>query len=130
MLRMFILAFAAVLPTEGAFAAPIIYSAVDDGATSLGTAPNSVAMAAAFDGASGPLSLIDFESGLPVGVSAGPGFVTPFSVCGALCGYNTTVAGSSFYLAEGGSHTFSFSTPINAFGAYFTGIQFGGHTLT
>ncbi len=81
----------------GASALPIVFSAVDDGAVSLATAPNSIAMAAAFDSAAGSLALIDFESGFPVGVSASPETVTSDSVCGALlCGYNTTVGGSQF----------------------------------
>jgi hypothetical protein len=111
-------------------AIPILYSAFDDGAGSLGAAPNSMAMAAAFDLASGPSSLIDFESGLPVGVSVSPGLVTSLSGCGFPCGFNTTVGGSFFYLAEGFSHTFSFTDPIDSFGAYLMGVQYNSHTLT
>jgi hypothetical protein len=88
-------------------------------------------MAALFDAAAGPLSVIDFESGLPAGITAGPGSITTFSGCGAVgCGYNSTTAGSFFYLAEGFTHTFTFSVPINAFGAYFTGWQFSMQTIT
>jgi hypothetical protein len=40
-----------------------------------------------------------------------------------LDGYNTTPGGANFVEVQGGNLVFSFATPIQAFGAYFSGIQ-------
>jgi hypothetical protein len=48
----------------------------------------------------------------------------------ASCGYNTTPGGSNFLLLFGGTATFSFSTGTDAFGAYLTGVQNGGETIS
>jgi hypothetical protein len=45
-------------------------------------------------------------------------------------GYNATPAGSKWLSLTGGSVTFTFSRPTKAFGAYFSGIQAGGETIT
>ena len=45
-------------------------------------------------------------------------------------GYNTTPGGSQYLGLYGGNATFAFATPIQAFGAYFTGVQLGGETIT
>jgi hypothetical protein len=42
---------------------------------------------------------------------------------GYLYGFNTTPGGSNFLFVLGGSATFTFSTPIQAFGCYITGAQ-------
>ena len=119
------------LPLNQAVAAPIVFSGYDPGATSLAAAPLATGAAADFDAAAPNLSLITFETGIPPGVTVSPGNVTNDSVCGAqFCGYNTTPGGEFFYLAEGGLNTFTFSTPIDSFGAFFTGWQVGSQTLT
>lgn len=132
--RVFIAAIlAAPLPT---LAAPIIYSGYDVGAGSLAVSPNATAAAAAFDAASGLLPVIDFESPIPAGVSMSAANVTNFGGClDALCGYNTTSGGGQFHLQLGGAQfagaqTFTFASPINAFGAYFTGWQLSDQTLS
>jgi hypothetical protein len=85
---------------------------------------NSVAAESAFAAAAPGLSIITFETAVPSGVSIAGGSITNDSGCGALCGFNTTPGGSYFYLLdEGGSATFSFTTPISDFGAYITGLQ-------
>lgn len=119
-----------LLPLGSANAVPIVYSAYDAGAGSLAAAPLSVAAAAAFDAAAGPLAVNTFESGgFNPGTGGGPGSITNNSTCApALCGYATS--GTLFYLAFGGSHTFTFSSPIDSFGAYFTGWQIGTQTIT
>ena len=41
----------------------------------------------------------------------------------ALDGFNTTSGGANYLEVEGGSVTFTFASPVQDFGAYFTGIQ-------
>jgi hypothetical protein len=122
------------------------YSGFDDGA---GGPPHplSDAAAAAFDAATGHLPIINFESA-PLGdyssLVVAPGvtltgtdydfdsqsiFNAP--VCApSLCGYNTTLGGSQWANLFGGSITFTFSTPISAFGAYFTGVKLGTNNIS
>lgn len=125
-------------------AALVVYSASDI-ANSSDPRPNSNAMAAAFDAAAsglGPLSVIDFESA-PVGVFnnlvVAPGVTmdgtdyasTDQSILNASIGfpadgywgYNTTVSGVNFVQNAAGDLTFTFSTPIQSFGAYIGGTQ-------
>jgi hypothetical protein len=123
---------------------PIQFIGFDLGASSLATMPNSQAAAASFDAAAallGPVNLIDFESvalgpisntNLGGGVTlnansqAGASISNASTNCQfgfALCGGNTTLGGQNFAELYGGSLTFSFATPIQAFGAYLTGIQ-------
>ncbi len=131
------LALAAVLAAVvfPAQAALVVYMGADDAVTSLAQMTNSSAAAAAFDSAVSGASLIDFESPLPAGVSisGGTASITNNSGCGALCGFNTTSGGAYFLLLFGGSATFTFTTAIDAFGFYVTGLQtnlVGQETLT
>lgn len=48
----------------------------------------------------------------------------------ASCGYNITPGGSNFLLLFGGTATFSFSEGTEAFGAYLSGVQNAGETMT
>ena len=50
----------------------------------------------------------------------------------SLYGYNTTAGGSHFLFLNGGTAVFTFAKAIDAFGAYFTGLQtaFGTSTVT
>ncbi len=139
----------------GVNAAPIIFSGGDMGAGPSDPRPNANSAAAAFNlaaSALGGTTLIDFESvstgsfsSLPMGVTTitgqdysgsdqtildSPAYPDPdyYSVDG----YNTTAAGAKFLEMMGGTTTFSFSSPISLFGAYFTGVQqpfFGSVTL-
>jgi hypothetical protein len=84
---------------------------------------SSTAAEASFAAAVPGASLITFETGLPSDVTVSGGSITNNSGCGALCGFNTTPGGQYFYLVEGGSSTFTFSKPIDAFGMYITGLQ-------
>ena len=95
----------------------------DNSVSSLSQMTNSKAAEASFAAAAPGLNVITFESALPSGVSVSGGTVTNNSGCGALCGFNTTPGGSFFYLDEGGTATFTFTGPINAFGMYITGLQ-------
>ena len=90
----------------------------------------------------GPASLITFESA-PVGaftsLAVAPGVTltgansqnnpqtinnTPnYPINPALDGFNTTLGGSNYLELMAGTATFTFSSPIQAFGAYITGPQ-------
>jgi hypothetical protein len=149
--------FALALITAPAHAGLVLFTGADDGAGSLTTAPNSVAAAASFDAAVAALGAehtVTFESS-PLGTFSA---LTPTSGIGltganvngnnqsivnttsdinitppctnASCGYNTTPGGSNFLLLFGGTATFSFSERADAFGAYLSGVQNGGETIT
>jgi hypothetical protein len=154
-LRQSLSLFAISVLVGGVNAAPVIYSGGDIGAGPVDARPNADGAAAAFDLAAGTLGetvTIDFESAplgsftsLPIGLPTitgqdysgsdqtildSPAYPDPdyFSVDG----YNTTVGGAKFLEMLGGTMTFSFSSPISMFGAYFTGVQqpfFGSVTL-
>jgi hypothetical protein len=106
--------------------------------------PNSTTAAASFDVAAGLLgnvSIITFESA-PVGSFTNLTVATGVTLSGtdinghnqaisntfdaafpSLDGYNTTSGGSQFAEMLGGHLTFTFSTPIQFFGAYLSGVQ-------
>jgi hypothetical protein len=117
-----------------AFSTPVIYTGFDAGAGSLATSPNAISAAAAFDAAALNTYLVTFETGLPAGFSIDGGSILSaniYSQCGpALCGYNTTSGGEYVDIAFGGTIKYTFSTPIDAFGAYFTGWQITSQTIT
>jgi hypothetical protein len=127
-----------------------LFTGADGGAGSLATAPNSVAAAASFDAAAaalgtentitfessplGPFSSLALASGVTLtgsNVSSNDQSIVNTTPCSnALCGYNTTPGGSNFLLLYGGTATFSFSDGTDAFGAYLTGVQNAGETIT
>jgi hypothetical protein len=142
------------LLTAPAQAGVILFTGADDGAGSLATAPNSVAAAANFDAAVAALGIehtITFESS-PLGAFSSLALASGITLTGAninnnaqsivnttsdmppcinaTCGYNTTTGGSQFLLLFGGTATFSFSGGTDAFGAYLSGVQNGGETIT
>ena len=123
----------------------VTFTATDSGAGPGSTPVNSNAKAAQFDAAAallGPMGLITFESA-PVGpytsLAVAPGVTltglditgnpqtinnTPnFPTSPARDGFNTTLGGAKYVEATGGTLTFTFAAPVQAFGAYFTGIQ-------
>ncbi|MFN7731530.1 MAG: PEP-CTERM sorting domain-containing protein [Pirellula sp.] len=137
-------------------AAVVTYSASDAAAGPTDPRPNSNAMAANFDTAAsalGTLQIITFESA-PLGafsnLTVAPGVSlsgvdrnggsqtirnTPGGGSGpsdpvSIYGYNTTLGGANFVYVLGGTLTFTFSTGVQAFGAYISGIQFAGETIT
>jgi hypothetical protein len=134
-------------------AAIVTFSGGDAGANSTDPRPLSDATAASFDTAAAVLgaeTLITFESA-PVGtytsLAVAPGVTltgtdfngnssgqsilnTPAGVPDSLFGYNTTSGGINFAFVNGGFITFSFATPIQAFGAYVSGLQVGDATIT
>jgi hypothetical protein len=127
--------------------ADVIFSGSDPGAGPTDPRPNSNAAAAAYDAAA-PGSIITFESTalgaftnltIATGVtmngsdaSGDPQTVVnaPVGTPADVYGYNTTAGGSKFVSLLGGSLTFSFATPIDAFGAYLSGVQLAGETIT
>ena len=150
-------AVALVLGAAPAHAALITFTGADVAAGSLATAPNSVAAAGSFDAAVAALGIehtITFESS-PLGAFSSLALASGVTLTGAninnnaqsivnttadinitppcinaTCGYNTTTGGSQFLLLFGGTATFSFNGGTDAFGAYLTGVQNGGETIT
>ena len=114
-----IVAFAA----NNVYAAPITYLAADNNVSSLAQMVNSSASAANFLSVAGALNTVDFESALPANLTITGGTTTNDSGCGALCGFNTTSGGAFFRSVFGGSVTFSFTNPVDAFGFYVNGLQ-------
>jgi hypothetical protein len=140
------------LMTSVANANPIVFSGGDGGANSTDPRPNSNATAASFDAAAGALgitSLINFESA-PIGtfhsLVVAPGVTlsgtdftgnssgqsirnSPFGSPDRLFGYNTTAGGANFAFINGGFLTFTFASPIDAFGGYISGLQLDRETI-
>jgi hypothetical protein len=127
----------ALLLASPAYAAPGASYGVDLGSNHTGPRPNSDSAALSFDTATGATSLINFESaplGLANGLTIAPGVTltapstttiinSPINTPEEIYGYNTTSGGAKFAEIYTGSLTFNFATPIDAFGAYFTGVQ-------
>lgn len=94
--------------------------------------PGAAGAEAAFAAATGASNPITFSGGsVPSDVSIsvtnpfGPSAITnsPSAYCGfQFCGGDTDGNGWFLYVYEGGA-TFTFSKPIDSFGAYFSGIQ-------
>jgi hypothetical protein len=141
----------ALIAGATAEAAPIVFTAADPGAGPGMPFPNSTAEAATFDAAaSGTRTLVTFESA-PVGpftnLTIAPGVTingtdfsgnpqqilnVPSPSCGGpsiLCGFNTTPGGSNYVQVFGGTLTYSFATPVDAFGAFLTGVNLTGETV-
>jgi hypothetical protein len=104
-------------------AAPITYLAADDNVSSLAQMVNSVAARNAFLAVAGALNVADFESPVPANLTITGGTTRSGSSCGALCGFNTTPGGSFHREVFGGSVTFSFTDPVDAFGFFVNGLQ-------
>ncbi len=125
--------------------ADVVFTGADLGVLpSSPSGPNSTLAAANFDTAAallGNASIITFE-GAPVGsftsLTVAPGVTisgtdrngnnqaisnTFDATFPALDGYNTTLGGSQFVEMLGGSLVFTFSSPIQFFGAYLSGVQ-------
>ena len=109
-------------------AIPIVYSGYDAGSTSLAASPNATSAAAAFDLATGPTSIIDFEALIPAGVSISGGTIGDATVVCATPDLHCYATSLTDVYRNNGA-TFSFATPIDSFGAYFTGWQLSGQTL-
>ncbi|OFI36291.1 hypothetical protein BFC17_08590 [Alteromonas lipolytica] len=107
---------------SGAQATPITYLGADDSVSSLSDMVNSVAAMNDFLSVAGALDVVDFESAIPPDVTISGGSVVS-SNCGALCGFNTTAGGSFWTEVFGGSVTFTFSDPVDAFGFFVSGLQ-------
>ena len=123
-----------------AFGSITTYTGSDDGASTTGPWPNSSAAQATFLGAAGSTSLLTFESlatGFYSPINAAPGVTITLNapnigcyysgICngtyGNLYGFNVTTGGANWLGFPEGSATFSFATPITAFGMWITGVQ-------
>jgi hypothetical protein len=128
-----------------ASASIVTFSGEDIMATTTSAHPNSAAAAASFDAAVAGLgsgSLVTFE-GAPLGSFSNLTIASGVTLNGTdingnnqtirntsnspsfptLDGYNTTAGGSYFVEIQAGTLTFTFSSGIEAFGAYFSGVQ-------
>jgi hypothetical protein len=121
----------AMLVGAPAIAQLTVTSGFDSGASTVG--PQAAASQASFLSSTGGRVMLDFEGDLPAGLAIQGGRVTGDSGCrAALCGFNTTEAGSQFLLAPGkkGAITFTFGEGVSYFGAYVSGLQLATGTLT
>lgn len=116
---------AIVLAAAGSasLAAPVTFIGADNAVSSFAQMVNSQASAASFLSFAGPLGTVDFESAVPAAVTIVGGEGVVSDRCGAVCGFNTTAAGSNYYSVFGGSVTFSFANPVDAFGFFVNGLQ-------
>src|SRR5262245_47519334 len=140
-------ALALTLAVSSANAAIILFSGADPDANATDPRPNSNAAAASFD-AAGTETILTLES-QPLGsftnLALGSGVTingsddggnpqtirnTLVNTPGSLFGYNTTAGGTQWISVFGGSLTFNFATPIQDFGAYFSGVQLNGLTIS
>jgi len=139
----FVLALGAALMAPVARGSIVLFSGTDPGANSTSPRPNSNTAASNFDiaaAALGTVNVITFESA-PVGnftnLLVAPGVTVsgqsilnvPFASPESFFGYNTTSGGANYAFLNGGSLTFTFATPVSAFGAYISGLQLAGETL-
>lgn len=140
----------AILFGAPANAALVVYSGYDISAQNLNTKPNADAahnaylaataglantFTASFEGATlGNMASFDLGGGGVMTGAANGGvpqvFRDQLQCQYALCGGNTTVGGKTYLGVIGGNVTFTFAKPIQSFGAYFTGAQVPGMTLT
>ena len=104
-------------------AVPVTYIAADNSVSTLAGMVNSQAAAADFLSVAGALDVYDFESPEPSNLTITGGSTTNTPACGALCGFNTTAGGAFFRELFGGSVSFSFTDPVDAFGFYVNGLQ-------
>ena len=141
---------AATLAGAPANAAIVLYSGFDPSASSISTKPKSDAARAAFlaaitgngetftntfeTGPTGAFSTYDLGGGATLTGTDRNGkaqIIRASALCQFnACGGNTTAGGRNHVSLDGGKATFTFDDPIQAFGAYFTGAQFTGLTLT
>src|SRR5579859_2782202 len=120
-----------------ASAAVITFSGEDIMTTITSPHPISALASSNFTAATPGASVIDFESA-PVGsftsLLVAPGVtltgtntsinnVPNFPTAPTLDGYNTTPSGAEYAEILGNVLTFHFTTPVQAFGAYFSGLQ-------
>jgi hypothetical protein len=128
-----------------ASASTITYTGQDIVSTTTSPHSNASTAAANFAAAAaglGTVSTIDFESA-PLGSFSSLSVAAGVTMTGTdlngndqtirdtsnsptiptLDGFNTTPGGANFVEVEGGTLTFTFATPTQFFGAYFTGVQ-------
>lgn len=126
-LKKYLISVFLILPCSASFAIPILYQGIDVGAASFAAGVNSQAASSLFDAASGPLNIIDFDTN-NTGATLSP--ASSPQGCGfSLCGGNTTAGGSNFF-GHVFTTTITFDSPIDSFGAYFSGWQRTTQTLT
>lgn len=111
-----------LLTGTAAYAVPVTYLGADDAVSTVAQMVNANAAAANFLAVTGAIGTFGFESAIPANLTV-TGGSTVMSSCGAVCGFNTTVGGSAWRDVSGGSVTFTFTSPVDAFGFYVNGLQ-------
>lgn len=113
----------AALPSNAR--AQTTYLGADNSVSSLAQMVNSVAARDNFISVAGNLNLYDFESAIPSNLTITGGTTTGNGGggCGAVCGFNTSPGGALFRRVDGGSVTFTFTNPVDAFGFFVNGLQ-------
>jgi len=119
----FLIAGALYFCYASANALPVTYLGADDDVSSLAEMTNSLAANADFLAVTGPIASYGFEGPQPLNLTITGGSTVNGSSCGALCGFNTTAGGMFHQEVFGGSVTFSFTDPVDAFGFYVNGLQ-------
>jgi hypothetical protein len=142
MIRSTLLGMALAAGLAGAAQAAVLtYFDVDNGVAPGSPFPQSAGAAAVFVNEVGPLSLLTFE-GLAAGAvpsfspaagvtlsrtgfNYGGGYtgVSTYEYGLAALGFNTTPGGTNWFGAPQGTMTFTFDTPITAWGAFLTGAE-------
>jgi hypothetical protein len=112
-----------LISSASVFAAPITFLDADDNVSSLAEMVNSSAALNDFLAVTGSIDSFGFETSIPANLTVTGGSIVSVGSCGALCGFNTTAGGSNFVELSGGSVTFSFTQPIDAFGFFVNGLQ-------
>ena len=121
-LRSMVFGVAIAAVSSVARAQAVTYIGSDNSVSSLAQMINAQAAAASFLSVAGSLNVVNFESPIPSTITI-TGGTTGSSNCGPLCGFNTTSGGSFFRNVGGGSVTFAFLNPVDAFGFFVTGLQ-------
>lgn len=122
-LRSALLAVALATGSSALRAQAVSYIGGDNNVSSLAQMLNAQVARGNFLAAAGNLNVFDFESAIPANLTISGGTTTSSSGCGALCGFNTTSGGQFFRLLSGGSVTFAFANPVDAFGFFVNGLQ-------
>ncbi len=119
-----------------AHASVVTFYGADNGIGPGGPFTNSAAAAASFDAAASTNNIITFEGATLPNVAPGVSLTNAGDVGTGIqstnqtpLGFNTTTSGSNWlkvspdFNSAGASWTFTFTTPISAFGAYFTDTE-------
>lgn len=122
--RIMIVGVALAVASSTGSAQAVTYIGADNAVTSLAQMVNAQAAAANFLAVAGNLNTVDFDTPIPANLTITGGTTTNVATCGGgVCGFNTTAGGGFFRSVVGGSVTFTFLNPVDAFGFFVNGLQ-------